>query len=70
MGEELLEAFEHDEALAGVIDVGELQAPGRSCGMKTALSPTASAGLMSDFGELPTIQVRAGIEPELRTSSR
>ena len=28
--------------------------------MKTALSPTASAGLISDFGELPIIQVRAG----------
>ncbi len=27
------------------------------CGTKTACSPAASAGLMSDFGLLPTIQV-------------
>ena len=40
------------------------------CGMKTVLSPAAIAGFMSDFGELPIIQVRPASSPFRRTSSR
>src|SRR5439155_852189 len=35
----------------------------RGWGMKTAPSPAASAGLMSERGELPIIQVKPGSKP-------
>ncbi len=37
-----------------------LQAPGARMGTNTARKPAASAGLISDFGEFPIIQVRSG----------
>jgi hypothetical protein len=35
----------------------------KSCGMKTALRPAARAGLTSDLGELPIIQVMLASQP-------
>jgi hypothetical protein len=37
---------------------------------KTAFNPASNAGLMSDFGRLPIIQVRSGDMPRSSTSLR
>jgi hypothetical protein len=51
------------DLLVGVVDHRVLERPGVAFGMNTALMPAARAGLMSDFGELPIIQVLSGSKP-------